>query len=135
MFYLAFCMTVSSRVLSRICLYWLPRYLLHLRLKSMNETSSYPAEEARRYLHELVFRVQDMDPEAARNSVSVRGLTLLSQNQSTRRSNLLIDSRSKDMQNKQTPEEADEMSLSDFFPAATSDYRGRDRRMISQSLI
>ena len=29
---IAFCMVVSQRVLSRICLYWLPRYLLHLRM-------------------------------------------------------------------------------------------------------
>jgi len=98
----------------------------------MNETSSYPAEEARRYLHELVFRVQDMDPEAARNSVSIRGLTLLSDSQSNPRSKLLNRDPNRSIDPPKDKISEDEVSLTDFFPAATS--RGRDRRMISQSL-
>jgi hypothetical protein len=85
-------MTVSRRVLSRICLYWLPRYLLHLRMKEIqrkNEESTEHttavlhaslSDETREYLHDLVFRVQEMTPEIARRSVSTRGFDLLASN-------------------------------------------------------
>jgi len=73
----AFCMVVSQRVLSRICLYWLPRYLLHLRLKGMERHSGPEIDSTKQYLHELVFRIKNMKPEEARNSVSLRGFRLL----------------------------------------------------------
>ena len=80
---LAFCMTVSQRVLSRICLYWLPRYLLHLRLNDVRnnpENQDKTKDESRQYLHDLIFRVQEMEPESARGSISTRGFELLAAN-------------------------------------------------------
>ena len=37
----AFCMAISKRVLSRMCLYWLPRYLLHLRMKDLSKDPDF----------------------------------------------------------------------------------------------
>ena len=39
--FLAFCMAISKRVLSRMCLYWLPRYLLHLRMKDLSKDPDF----------------------------------------------------------------------------------------------
>ena len=50
-FLLAYCAEVSDRVLTRICLYWLPRYLLHLRV---NQKMPDKVDHAKRYLEELI---------------------------------------------------------------------------------
>ena len=34
-------MAISKRVLSRMCLYWLPRYLLHLRMKDLSKDPDF----------------------------------------------------------------------------------------------
>ena len=36
-----YCIAVSKRVLTRMCLYWLPRYLLHLRMKDLSKDSDF----------------------------------------------------------------------------------------------
>ena len=41
MLFSAFCMAISKRVLSRMCLYWLPRYLLHLRMKDLSKDPDF----------------------------------------------------------------------------------------------
>ena len=39
--FLDYCIAVSKRVLTRMCLYWLPRYLLHLRMKDLSKDPDF----------------------------------------------------------------------------------------------
>ena len=121
-------MTVSQRVLSRICLYWLPRYLLHLRLNAMESNEAPEVDKTRTYLHDLIFRVQDMDPEAARKSVSTLGFQLLSDSQTVDKlcpSNTVT----RKLSNRQTirselktsTNDMAASSFSDFFPSSVND--------------
>lgn len=136
-------MTVSQRVLSRICLYWLPRYLLQLRMNEMSKQNPTEVDGTRQYLHDLIFRVQDMEPEAARKSVSMLGFKLLSINPLT--SNQVAQNSSKygqgvthlEVNGKRENLTSSKMSLSDFFPSeSTTDIesRQRDRSMTSHML-
>lgn len=40
-----YCIAVSKRVLTRLCLYWLPRYLLHLRMKDLSKDPDFADEK------------------------------------------------------------------------------------------
>jgi len=66
---IAFCMAISKRVLSRMCLYWLPRYLLHLRMKDLSKDPDFADKKftsemeklTDNFLHKRIFNTSSVE--------------------------------------------------------------------------